>query len=321
MPTRILMRADVASLLTMDMALAAVERAFLAHGLGETRMPSKVYLDLPEHFGDFRAMPALLGDAAGVKWVNSHPENPARHNLPSVMGVYILSDPATARPLAIMDATLITAFRTGAAAGVATKFLFEKGRAPRTLGFVGCGVQARYLLDAHRALYPDLSLVMADVSDSAARRFADEAGGRVGTIADAAGCEVVCTSTPVRRPVVRAAWVKAGAHINAMGADAEGKQELDTELLLAARLFVDDLEQAAHSGEINVPLHQGELDLSRLAGTIGQVVAGKVAARPDAAAITIFDSTGLAVQDVAVARLLFDAAVAKGVGLEVPLVD
>lgn len=319
MQTRILTRADVARLLTMDMALAAVERAFLAHGRAEARMPSKVYLDVTEHGGDFRAMPAFLDGAAGVKWVNSHPENPARHGLPSVMGVYILSDPATARPLAIMDATLITAFRTGAAAGVATKFL--AGRAPRTLGFVGCGVQARYLLDAHRALYPDLELIMADASEGAAQKFAAEAGGRVGSVAEAAGCDVVCTSTPVRKPVVRAAWVRPGAHINAMGADAEGKQELETALLTRARVFVDDLEQASHSGEINVPLHHGDLHIDQLAGTIGQVIAGKIAARPDAQAITLFDSTGLAVQDVALARRVFDAATAQGVGIEVPLVS
>jgi ornithine cyclodeaminase/alanine dehydrogenase len=254
-----------------------------------------------------------------VKWVNSHPENPARHGLPSVMGVYILSDPATARPLAIMDATLLTAFRTGAAAGVATRFL--AGRAPRSLGFVGCGVQARYLLDAHRTLYPDLRLVMADASAEAARRFAAEAGGTVGSVEEAAGCDVVCTSTPVRKPVVRDGWVAAGAHINAMGADAEGKQELETALLRRARVFVDDFDQASHSGEVNVPLHSGALAPADLAGTIGQVIAGKLPARPDAQAITIFDSTGLAVQDVALARVLFDAAREQGVGVDVPLVD
>src|SRR5512144_1047045 len=130
MPTRILTRGDVARLCTMEMALDAVEVAFAAHGRGETRMPVKVYLPLPEHAGDFRAMPAYFSGAAGVKWVNSHPQNPARHKLPAVMGVYILSDPATARPLAIMDATLLTAFRTGAAAGVATKHLYPG--APRS---------------------------------------------------------------------------------------------------------------------------------------------------------------------------------------------
>jgi ornithine cyclodeaminase/alanine dehydrogenase len=320
MPTRILTRADVARLCTMDMALDAVESAFAAHARGDARMPVKVYLPLPEHAGDFRAMPAYMAGAAGVKWVNSHPQNPARHRLPSVMGVYILSDPATARPLAVMDATLLTAFRTGAAAGVATRHLYP-GR-PRTLGFVGCGVQARYLLAAHRALYADLVLLVADASPDAAARFAAECGGRVVANAEAAGCDVVCTSTPSRAPVVQRAHVRPGAHVNAMGADGPGKQELETALTTSARVFVDDLEQASESGEVNVPLHEGQMTRSELAGTLGQVIIGSVAARPAGAdTITIFDSTGLAVQDLALARVLYGAAIAQGAGTEIALVD
>jgi ornithine cyclodeaminase/alanine dehydrogenase len=321
MPTRILTRADVARLVTMELALAAVEKAFLAHGRGEARMPVKVYLPVPEHAGDFRAMPAYLDGAAGVKWVNSHPENPARHGLPSVMGVYILSDPATARPLAVMDATLLTAYRTGAAAGVATRHL--SARPPRSLGFVGCGVQARFLRDAHLALHPALEMVMADASAAAAERFAAESGGRVGTVREAAGCDVVCTSTPSRAPVVEAGWVRPGAHVNAMGADAPGKQELAAEILIAGRVFVDDLEQASESGEVNVPLHDGRLRRDQIAGTLGQVIAGRLPARPPGAEelVTVFDSTGLAVQDVALARVLLDAALERGVGQDVNLVD
>jgi len=319
MPTRILTRADVAGLCTMEMALDAVEAAFAAHGRGETRMPVKVYLPLPEHAGDFRAMPSYMAGAAGVKWVNSHPQNPKRHGLPSVMGVYILSDPETAAPLAVMDATLLTAFRTGAAAGVATKHLYPG--APRTIGFVGCGVQARYLHAAHRVLGAGFESRCADLLPEAAARFAAEIGGRAVSIDEASACDVVCTSTPSRAPVVRRSAVKEGAHLNAMGADAPGKQELETALVTSARVFVDDLEQATESGEVNVPLHEGVLTRARLAGTLGDVVAGRTPARPDGAAtLTIFDSTGLAVQDLALARVLYAAALCEGVGREVELV-
>jgi ornithine cyclodeaminase/alanine dehydrogenase len=325
MPTRILTRAEVARLCTMEMALDAVETAFAAHGRGDARMPVKVYLSLPEHAGDFRAMPAYLQGAAGVKWVNSHPQNPTRHRLPSVMGVYILSDPATARPLAIMDATLLTAFRTGAAAGVATRHLYP-GQ-PASIGFIGAGVQARYLLAAHRALFAGFDILIADSVPEAAERFAAESGGRAVSTAEAAGCDVVCTSTPTRTPVVERAQVRPGAHLNAMGADAPGKQELATDLLLAARVFVDDLDQASESGEVNVPLHEGALTRGAIAGTLGQVVAGALVARPvedgvDASrTITVFDSTGLAVQDLSLARVLYAAAVSQGVGEDVSLVD
>jgi ornithine cyclodeaminase/alanine dehydrogenase len=319
-PTLVLSRKDLDPLCTRPLALEAVEEAFLAHGLGTARMPSKVYLSLPEHNGDFRAMPAFLAGAAGVKWVNSHPDNPRKHGLPSVTGVYILSDPATAQPLAIMDATLLTAMRTGAAAGVASKYLL--GRAPRTVGFVGCGVQARPLLAAHRAQWPDVEVLCADLSPAAAERFAAEVGGRVVPVAEAAGADVVNTSTPSTVPVVKREWVKAGAHINAIGADGPGKQELEAGLLTASRVFVDDMDQATHSGEVNVPLHHGEYSQAQLAGTLGDVIAGKLPARPGdvASTITIFDSTGLAIQDVALARRLYDAARAKGVGVSLQLV-
>jgi ornithine cyclodeaminase/alanine dehydrogenase len=318
--TLVLTRKDLEPLCTMEMALEAVEDAFRAHGEGRARMPSKVYLPLPEFGGDFRAMPALLGRSAGVKWVNSHPDNPKKHGLPSVTGVYILSDPETAQPLAIMDATLLTAMRTGAAAGVATRFLL--GRTPRTIGFVGCGVQARPLLAAHRVKWPELRILCADVVPAAAQSFAAECGGSVVSVEEAASADVVNTSTPSSKPVVERAWVKPGTHVNAMGADGPGKQELDGTLLHDARVFVDDLDQAIHSGEVNVPLHHGEYSRLQLAGTLGEVICGKVPARPgDAAtAITVFDSTGLAIQDVALARRLYDAARSRGVGHAVQLV-
>src|SRR6478735_4239114 len=129
MLTLVLSQSDVRAVIAMDAAIAAVEQAFLAHGRGEALMPAKVYLGLPQHRGDFRAMPAYLAGTAGVKWVNAHPENPARHGLPSVLALYILSDPETAAPLAVMDGTLLTAVRTGAAAAVASRYLAKRSPA------------------------------------------------------------------------------------------------------------------------------------------------------------------------------------------------
>ena len=319
MNTLILTREDIRSLMTMERVVPAVEAAFLAHGQGRASMPPKVYIDLPAHNGDFRAMPAHMDGSAGVKWVNSHPDNPKQHGLPSVMGVYILSDPTTALPLCIMDATWLTALRTGAAGAIGSKYLAVQS--PRSLGFIGCGVQARVLLSAHRVIYGDgLQLRMADVDEAAARAFAEEAGGTATTVQRAAACDIVCTSTPSRTPVVERAWVAAGAHINAMGADAEGKQELATDLLLAAKVVVDDREQAFHSGEVNVPLHTGALSEAQVHGTLGEVMAGTRSGRMGDE-ITVFDSTGLALQDVAVARAIYDLARDRAIGLDVPLVS
>lgn len=317
MKTLILTEKDVRSLVTMEDAVTAVEKAFRAHGEGKTLMPSKVYLSLPQVGGDFRAMPSFMDGSAGVKWVNSHPDNPTKNKMRSVMGTYILSDPHTAAPLAIMDATWLTAMRTGAAGGVASKFLASKG--PRTMGFVGCGVQARVLLDAHRVIFPQLELRMADVLPEAASRFANEAGGRVATVEEASACDIVCASTPGRQPVIMKSALRRGTHINAMGADAPGKQEIEGTVLKTARVFIDDWEQATHSGEVNVPLHNGSYAEEEIAGTLGEVIAGKVAGRTGDE-VTIFDSTGLALQDLALAGVIYSKARESGRGLAVELI-
>ena len=315
--TLILTKEDVRSILTMETAIPAVEAAFAAHGRGETIMPPKLYLPLERHGGDFRAMPSYMAGAAGVKWINMHPQNPRRHGLPAVIGVYVLSDPETALPLAILDGTLLTSFRTGAAGAVASKHLAVK--APATIGFIGCGVQARALLKAHRALYGGLRALTYDSVPEAAEQFAKEKGGFPATADQAASCDIVCTSTPSRAPVVFRSYVGISTHINAMGADAPGKQELDPKILEEATVVVDDLAQASESGEVNVPLHHGIFPRERIYGTLGEVVAGKKKGRVGTE-ITVFDSTGLAIQDLALARVTYDEARRRGLGLDVELV-
>lgn len=313
--TIVLTQSEVRSLIDMAEAVPAIEKAFAAHGRGETQMPVKVYLDLPQYDGDFRAMPAYFHGSAGVKWVNAHPHNPERHGLPSVLGMYILSDPATALPLAVMDATLLTAVRTGAAAGVASKVLARPDS--RSAGFIGSGVQARTLLAALRVVFGELEVVAADQSAEAAETFAAEAGGRAGSAEEAAGCDILCTATPSRRPLVERAWIRPGTHINAMGADAHGKQELAPAILADAKVVIDDWQQATESGEVNVPLHEGVLSRDHIHAALGEVVAGLKPGRQSDDEITVFDSTGLAVQDVALARLVYEKARQRGVGREV----
>src|SRR5262245_22792121 len=317
MKTLVLAGKDIEKVLTMELASPAVEKAFAAHGRGEAVMPPKLYLPMEKYAGDFRAMPSLLGDAAGVKWVNMHPENPKRFNLPAVMGVYILSDPETAFPLAVMDGTRLTSFRTGAAAAAASTVLAVNATAK--VGLVGCGGRARELLAAHRVQYSGFRAIVADVSAEAAQKFAKEAGAFVGSMDQAGSCDIICTSTPSRAPVLHRSYVGISTHINAMGADAPGKQELDPRLLQEATVVLDDLAQATESGEVNVPLHSGAYRREQIFGTVGEIVAGKKAGRVGTE-ITIFDSTGLAIQDLALARVVFDEARKRGLGIDVDLV-
>ena len=317
MKTLVLTRADVEHVVTMKLAVDAVERAFAAFGHGEGSMPAKLYLPIEDHQGDFRAMPSRLGGSAGIKWVNVHAANRKEYGLPTVMGVFILSDPANAFPLAIMDGTLLTALRTGAAGAVASKYLAPTG--PATISFVGAGAQARTLHDAHRVIYDSFNALVHDRNESTARKFADEVDGSVVSLEQAASADIICTATPSRAPFVEPQWIRPGAHINAMGADAPGKQELFTEVLKHAAVYIDDIHQATASGEINVPLSQGDFTVDEIAGTLGEVVAGGLP-RPPPETTTVFDSTGLAIQDVALARAIYDTARERGIGLEIDLV-
>ena len=176
--TKILSESEVRRLITIEEAIAAVESAFGAHGRSETMMPSKVYLGLDQYNGDFRAMPVFMPKTgasgtpgAAIKWINSHPDNPHKHGLPSVIGVMILSDPVTAEPLAIMDATWLTRLRTGAAAAVGTRYL--AGPNARTLGIVGCGAQAHVVLGCQLAVRDFDEALLFDVNDENARALAD----------------------------------------------------------------------------------------------------------------------------------------------------
>jgi alanine dehydrogenase len=320
METRLLDRETVLEHTPMADLVPAVESAFAAHARGDVVMPAKSYVDLPRYDGDFRSMPAYLDagewDAAGVKWVNVHPNNRERFDLPTVLGTMIYSDPASAFPLAVMDGTELTGRRTGAAAAVATDHLARPDA--DSLGLVGAGVQSYTQLEAIAAVRPIREVVVADRNPDAVDRFREAVDDRFavrgGSIRDAGHCDVLSTVTPVEDPIVEPEDVAAGTHVNAVGADAPGKHELADELLLAATLVVDDYEQATHSGEINVPWSAGRLDDDDLQGTLGQVVVGERPGRRSPEAVTVFDSTGLAVQDVAAAHVAYEGADAAGAG-------
>ncbi|AGK61632.1 L-alanine dehydrogenase [Archaeoglobus sulfaticallidus PM70-1] len=316
METIILTKEDIMDILTMDDTLKAVEHAFEMHGKNEVQMPAKIYLEFEK--GDLRAMPAYLDGKAGVKWVNSHPHN-SEVGLPTVMALLIYNDPETGFPLAVMDATHITNMRTGAAGGIASKYLARKDS--KIIGFIGCGVQAYTQLSAHLKLFDVEKVRCYDLSESHAKKFVDYCSkqnidAEFARIEKACDCDILVTITPSRKPVVMAEWVADGTHINAIGADAPGKQELDPEILKKSRVFVDDKEQAFHSGEVNVPLSKGIISENDIAGTIGEVIVGKVKGRIGDE-ITVFDSTGLAIQDISTASIIYSRAIEKGVGLKI----
>lgn len=306
MPTLLLDRNATRDLLSMPEVIRAVEDAFVAWTQGKASMPPKAYLVVEE--GDFRAMPAALPGAAGVKWVNVHTGNPAR-GLPTVIGVLIYSDPATAYPLAVMDATEITAYRTAAAAAIASKHLARADS--HTLGIIGAGKQALSQILAHAEFFDLRQINASDRSPEPVRQLMQSAPGfsvKECSLKEAAGSDIVCTLTPSREPLVRREWVRPGTHINAVGADGQGKQELEPSILSDAVVVVDDLRQASAAGEMNVPVAAGLYSVDDVYATLGEIIVGTKPGRTDDEAITVFDSTGVAIEDVAVARIIYEKA-------------
>ncbi|MCS7117268.1 MAG: alanine dehydrogenase [Thaumarchaeota archaeon] len=328
MKVLLLKEEEVRSLLTMREAITAVEMAYREKGLARVQMPPKTYLYFDGFDGDLRVMPSYIEaiGMAGVKLVNSHPLNPERYGLPTVMAIVALYDPKDGRPLALMGGTWLTAMRTGAGSGVATKYLARKGS--NVVGIIGAGTQARTQLMAMVEVLNGLSEVRVyDRRVETARAFSEWASGELGISPRVCespedcvkGTDVLCTTTPSRAPIVMAEWVGPGTHINAIGADAPGKQELDPKILKRAAIFVDDLQQAVHSGEVNVPIRQGLLDVGEIKGEIGDVVAGKKAGRTDDGEVTVYDSTGLAILDLATGELIYRKALKEDVGTWIEL--
>ena len=288
-------------------AVDAVREAFLAHARGEWLMPSKVYVEAPPD-GDFRAMPARGGGYAAVKWVTSFPQNPER-GLPTVSGIVLLSDASDGRLLAELDAGALTALRTGAAAVLAAETL---GVVDGPAAVIGCGVNGRAV--ARTFLARGRSVVLWDVD---AGRTA-EVGAELGAIAagsrdEALGANVVATVTPGREVVFPPGSLRPGQHVSLMGADGPGKAEIAVEELLRTRVVVDDWDQASHGGDIANAFQAGKIgreDVTQL----GDVLTGEAQGRQSAGDITIFDSTGLAVQDLAVAALVYERWRAGGDG-------
>ena len=321
MQTLLLDSGDVTESTRIGDVIDAVEGAFGAYARGDTIMPAKSYVELPQHNGDFRSMPAYIAaedwEGAGVKWVNVHTDN---EDLPTVMGTIIYSDPTTGFPLALMDGTDLTRLRTGAAAAVATHYLAREDAT--SLGLVGAGVQSYTQLEAIAHVRDIRTVVISDRNEDAIAAFTaefdDEFDVRGGSITEAAACDIVSTVTPVREPIVHE--VGEHTHVNAIGADAEGKHEIADEILANATLVIDDYEQCTHSGEINVPWSAGVLGDDDIHGELGDVVAGAAEGRTAEDGVTVFDSTGLAIQDIATAHVVYEYANEHGVGTPFPLV-
>jgi len=308
----IIKKEQIARVLAMADVIKIMEETFRLHGLRKIQQPPKTYLMFEK--GDLRSMPAYIGsprmNIAGIKCVNVHPGN-SRRKLPTVMATILLIDPETGYNIAVMDGTLITELRTGAAGALAAKYLSRKDS--RVVGFVGAGRQAQTQLDGLIVVRPIKLIKIYDIAREKVVNYCQWVKKRYNiatqiadTVSEAVrDSDIVVTTTPSRHPIVRAKDISPGTHINAIGADAPGKQELESTLTKKAIIVIDEWEQASHSGEINVPLAQGIITKRNIYGELGEVVAGLKKGRTNNRQITIFDSTGLAFQDISTAYVAY----------------
>ena len=324
--TLILSRTDVFDLLPLPECIDAVERAFRLHAEGRTLGPG--VLSVHAAGGGFHIKAAgLVGDRSyfAAKTNANFPDNPRRWGLPTIQGTIVLADAANGTPLAIMDSASVTALRTGAATAVAAKFLARPDA--RTATIVGCGVQGELQLAAIVTVLPLRRLMLVDIDHARAEDLAARAAAKYGVPVEATkdlhaavrASDICVTCTTSRRAFLGAQDVAPGTFIAAVGADNPEKQELEPSLLASGTLVVDVLQQCAEIGELHHALAAGVLTPERVHAELSDVVAGRRPGRTRPEEITIFDSSGTALQDVAAAVAVYEKAGAAGRGTLVKL--
>jgi alanine dehydrogenase len=292
---------SVLSAVAAEEAIERVRQAFVEYASGEWTMPPKVYLDA-QPAGDFRAMPAKGAGIAILKWVTSFPGNGA-NGLPVVMGVICVSSASTGEPLALIDARAITALRTGAVSAVAAQELGPEDA--RTVGIVGCGFNGAWSARCLAAAEFGPGICF-DVDPEVAGSLAGELGWEAGSREEVLACDVVTCVTPGDAPVVRVGDLHPRMHLNMLGADGPGKAEAEIDAVGRCRLFCDEWRQASHGGELTGAVEAGAVSRDQVT-ELGAVLTGAAPGRQSSDEITLFDSTGLAIQDLALCVAVLEA--------------
>jgi len=326
MKTRLLSRKDIEGFFTMKMCMEAVESAFADLARGDANMPLRTPIALPDKKGLALFMPAHLKGlgALGAKVVSVYKDNIKNHNLPVVLGTILILDENTGFPISVMDGGFLTAMRTGAVSGVATKYM---ARADAKVAAVfGTGVQAVTQVLAVNEARPLEKLIVHSLDPTEAKqKFAREVGQRTGIevelASDPAGAvgesDIVILATSAADPIVDGAWFKEGTHINGIGSHAPKMRELDALSVQRSRIVCDLTEACkAEAGDLIIPADSGEWSWDKVAGNLGDVVLGKVQGRTSPDEITLFKSVGLAIQDMSAAKLVYNEASKRGIGTE-----
>ena len=321
-----LTRSDVESLLDMPAAIEAVADAYRLIYLGQAELPVRSNIPVARHAGSLMTMPAYLGgdvDALGAKLITFYDTNPAQRNLPTIQGKIVLFDPETGALQALIEAGLLTAMRTGAAGGVAARYLARADA--RTLTIFGSGAQAPYQVEAVLCERAIERVLVLSRQHSHAETLAARLAQRFGIKAEAAteveeavrAADILVTATSAHEPLFDGALLRRGTHVSGIGSHLPEASEVDVTTLRRAKVVVDQFSSClAEAGDIMKPIGAGLYDRGKIHAEIGAIIAGERAGRSDESEITFFKSVGLAAQDVAVARAVYLRALAQGVGVE-----
>lgn len=323
----LLTKDDVVRVLDMRDCIDVVEKAFAELASGTAVLPLRIGITPPD--GVSLYMPAYLKqmEALACKVVTVYKNNPARHKLPTTIGKVLLQDPATGEVTCIMDGGYLTAVRTGAVSGVATKYLARSAKG-QVAGIIGAGVQARMQLWAMATVRELSRAYVYDVSADALSAFVREMSAKLGIEIRAANspaqiaaeADIICTASSSSTPVFDGSLVKPGTHINGIGSHAPSTRELDTAIIKRSKVVADSLEACLkEAGDIMIPLKEGAIPETHLYAELGEIVLGRKPARTNAQEITLFKSNGLAIQDAAAAKLVYDRARQAKIGQDVAL--
>jgi ornithine cyclodeaminase/alanine dehydrogenase len=322
-----LSKSQVSSILSMAESIKAVEEAFREFALGTASMPTRLSLSIPEKQGWLGVMPAYLAHAGALatKIVTVYQENTTRHGIPNVLASVILNDVETGRVQAIIDGSQITAMRTGAVSGVATKYLARTDAS--RVGIFGAGVQARKQLQAVCEVRRIRSALVYDTVKESAEHFIADSARADMTVSAADSPEevvqksdIIVTATTSKTPVFSGRHLKPGTHINAIGAFTPDAREVDNETISTSKIVVDSVEAVvAEAGDIIIPLKEGIIQRQNVWAELGEIVSGKKVGRTSNKETTFFKSVGLGIQDAAVAMIVFKKAQSLGVGTQFDL--
>ena len=309
----VLSKSDLEKVLTMEGVMNAVEEAFRGFALGEASMPSIVPMNVPKHNGFWAIKSAVVNniDIIGLKLSCSYFDNPAKYNLRSIMGVVVVADSRNGIPLAVLDGSQITAYRTGAIAGIAAKYLARKDS--KVAAIFGAGVQGRTQLIALNEVLKLNEIRVYDIVSDLSMSYAQEMSDLLGLHVEPAvsissalnGADVVSTATPSREPYLKYDWIEEGTHITTVGSDEGNKQELESLVYDKAKVVVDKRDEA---------LKKKYLKPAQIYAELGEIITGKKPGRTSQAEITIMDSTGLGIQDMAAGYAAYRLAKQKNIG-------